>query len=53
MVGALAGIASNLLLHAICPSAHPGHLLVGHASIGVAWALLLAAVAKPFQRVSG
>lgn len=50
--GALAGIAANLLLHTHCPSAHPGHLLVGHASIGVVWALLLAALAKPLQRAS-
>ena len=48
-VGALAGIASNLLLHAICPSAHLGHLLAGHATIGVAWALLLAALSRPLQ----
>lgn len=53
MVGALAGVSSNLLLHSICPSAHLGHLLVGHASIGVAWALLLAALAKPLQRAAG
>jgi hypothetical protein len=39
--GALAGVAANLLLHAHCPSAHPGHLLLGHASIGVVWALAL------------
>ena len=37
--GALAGLAANLLLHAHCPSANLGHLLLGHASIGVAWAL--------------
>jgi len=48
--GALAGIAANLLLFVHCPSAHLGHLLVGHASIGVAWALLLAAVSKSRQR---
>lgn len=39
--GALAGLAANLLLHAHCGSAHLGHLLLGHASIGVAWALAL------------
>lgn len=49
-VGALAGICGNLVLHAACPSAHAGHLLVGHATIGVAWALLLAALSKSFQR---
>jgi hypothetical protein len=39
--GALAGLAANLLLHAHCSSANWGHLLLGHASIGVAWALAL------------
>jgi len=39
--GALAGLAANLLLHAHCGSAHVGHLLLGHASIGVVWALAL------------
>ena len=39
--GALAGLAANLLLHAHCPSANLGHLLLGHASIGVVWALAL------------
>ena len=48
--GALAGIAANLLLHAHCPSAHLGHLLVGHASIGVAWALALSLLSRPLQR---
>ncbi len=48
--GALAGIAANLLLHAHCPSAHLGHLLLGHASIGVVWALGLGLLARPLQR---
>lgn len=39
--GAVAGLAANLLLHVHCGSAHPGHLLLGHASIGLAWALAL------------
>jgi len=39
--GALAGATANLLLHAHCPSAHPGHLLLGHVSIGAAWAAAL------------
>jgi hypothetical protein len=39
--GALAGLAANLLLHAHCGSANVGHLLLGHASIGLAWALAL------------
>jgi hypothetical protein len=47
--GALAGVAANLLLCAHCPSAHPGHLLLGHVSIGVAWALGLWFALKPRQ----
>jgi hypothetical protein len=39
--GALAGLAANLLLHAHCGSASPLHLLLGHASIGVVWAVAL------------
>ena len=39
--GGLAGVAANLLLHAHCGSANWGHLLLGHASIGVVWALAL------------
>lgn len=39
--GAVAGLAANLLLHVHCGSAHPGHLLLGHASIGLVWALAL------------
>jgi hypothetical protein len=48
--GALAGIAANLLLYAHCPSSHLGHLLAGHASIGVAWALALGLMSKTLQR---
>lgn len=47
--GALAGIAANLLLHAHCPSAHLGHLLLGHASIGAVWALSLSLFSRPLQ----
>jgi hypothetical protein len=47
--GALAGIAANAQLHAHCPSAHWGHLLLGHASIGVAWAAVVALVARPLR----
>jgi hypothetical protein len=39
--GALAGVAANLLLHAHCGSANLGHLLLGHATIGLVWALAL------------
>jgi len=48
--GALAGIAANLLLYAHCPSSHLGHLLLGHATIGVAWALVLGLVSRSPQR---
>jgi hypothetical protein len=44
--GALAGVAANLLLHAHCASTHLGHLLLGHASIGVAWALGFALISR-------
>ncbi len=39
--GALAGLAANLVLHVHCGSAHAGHLLFGHASVGLAWAFAL------------
>ena len=39
--GAVVGLAANLLLHVHCGSVHAGHLLLGHASIGVVWALAL------------
>lgn len=44
--GALAGVAANLLLSAHCASVHLGHLLLGHASIGIAWALGLLLVSR-------
>lgn len=47
--GGLAGIAANLLLHASCPSVHLGHLLLGHASIGIMWALALGLLSKRRQ----
>jgi hypothetical protein len=39
--GALVGLTANLLLHVHCASANVPHLLLGHASIGVVWALAL------------
>jgi len=39
--GGVAGVAANLLLHAHCGSVNPGHLLLGHASVGLACALAL------------
>jgi hypothetical protein len=50
VVGALAGVAANLLLHVHCPSAHLGHLLLGHATIGVTWALVLGLLSGKLQR---
>jgi hypothetical protein len=46
VAGAVAGIAANLLLNAHCASVHLGHLLVGHASIGAAWAAVLGLVSR-------
>ncbi|HEY6080772.1 MAG TPA: hypothetical protein VIW29_18280 [Polyangiaceae bacterium] len=48
--GAVAGLAANLVLHAHCPSVHLGHLLLGHASIGVAWAVGLGLLSGRLQR---
>ena len=31
------GLSANLMLELHCPSGHPLHLLLGHASIGLAW----------------
>ena len=31
------GLSANLVLELHCPSGHPLHLLLGHASIGLAW----------------
>jgi hypothetical protein len=36
-----AGVAANLAMHAHCSINHPGHLIAGHATIGVAWLLAL------------
>jgi hypothetical protein len=48
--GAVAGLGANLLLHAHCSSVHLGHLLLGHASIGVAWAVGLGLLSGRLQR---
>lgn len=50
LAGAWAGVSANLLLNAHCPSAHPGHLLLGHVSIGAAWALALWLAQRSAQR---
>lgn len=44
--GALSGIAANALLHCHCASANLPHLLLGHATIGAAWALLLTGASR-------
>lgn len=44
--GALSGVLANALLHCHCASANLAHLLLGHATIGVAWALVLAGAAR-------
>lgn len=43
LLAACAGSAANLLLQIHCPNPEPFHLIVGHASIGFAWLLVLAA----------
>ncbi len=35
-----AGVAANLALHAHCAITYPGHLLAGHATVGVCWLVL-------------
>lgn len=44
--GALSGVLANALLHCHCASANLAHLLLGHATIGAAWALVLALAAS-------
>lgn len=48
--GGVAGLAANLLLHVHCPSVQLGHLLLGHASIGAAWAVVLGLLLGRLQR---
>ncbi len=48
--GGVAGLAANLLLHVHCPSVQLAHLLLGHASIGAAWAIVLGLLLGRFQR---
>ncbi len=50
VTGGLSGVAANLLLHAHCASAHLGHLLLGHASVGAVWALALATLSVKLAR---
>jgi hypothetical protein len=50
--GAVAGVGANLLLHIHCGSEHLGHLLLGHASIGLAWALALGLFGRHSSRAT-
>ena len=50
--GALSGVGANLLLHVHCGSEHLGHLLLGHASIGLAWALALGSIGRRSSRAN-
>jgi hypothetical protein len=46
LLAAVLGASANLLLFLHCPSIEFLHLLLGHASIGVAWLLAIAATRK-------
>ena len=50
--GAVSGIGANLLLHVHCESEHLGHLLLGHASIGLAVGLGLGLLARRSSRAT-
>jgi hypothetical protein len=43
-VAGAAGVAANLALHAHCAVSYPGHLIAGHATVGLAWLLALSLV---------
>jgi hypothetical protein len=38
------GVMAYLALHAHCAVSHPGHLIAGHATVGIAWLLAFAFV---------
>ena len=46
LIAAAAGLTGNLTLHVHCPANELAHLLAGHASIGVAFLVVAALVAK-------
>jgi hypothetical protein len=46
LAAALAGVAANLVLEMHCPVTAPSHLLAGHATVGLAFALVAVVVAK-------
>jgi hypothetical protein len=43
-VAGAAGVGANLALHAHCAISSPGHLIAGHATVGLAWLLALLAM---------
>jgi hypothetical protein len=45
-IAAASGLSANLALGLHCPSTEPAHLLLGHATVGVAWLLALWASAR-------
>jgi len=46
------GLSANLLLELHCPNGNLGHVLLGHASLGVAW-LLMWALTRRLSAVQG
>ncbi len=46
LLGAIAGIGASTALEPLCASQHIGHLMLGHASLGVAWAVAYALAAR-------
>jgi hypothetical protein len=50
--GALSGVGANLLLHVHCDSEHLGHLLLGHAGVGLTWALVLGLCGRSLARAT-
>jgi hypothetical protein len=50
LLATVLGSSANLLLFLHCPSVEPLHLFVGHASIGVAWLLAIAATRELHAR---
>jgi hypothetical protein len=51
LLATVLGASANLLLFLHCPSLDLSHLLLGHASIGVAWLLAIAAIRELNARV--
>lgn len=51
LLAGTSGLVANLVLRLHCPSEEPVHLLLGHATIGVAW-LLVSYAPSLFRRAS-